>query len=228
MHCDSCSARNERTLNKLKGVRSASVNLATHSARVKFDESVLSEDTIHQAVIENGYGVLAQESAHDHKERARQELQSARTRAFLALLFAFPVVVLAMFNIDLPWAFRGHNASVWIEATLSAVVTLGFGWEFHIGMVRQARNLAANMDTLISLGTLAALLYSLWAMLAGEHHLYFETGAVIAALILLGRYFEARSRGRASEAIEKLMELGAKTAHVIRGDQELEVPIEDV
>src|ERR1700682_93597 len=189
MHCASCSVRNERTLNKLKGVRRASVNLATHSARVVFDESILSENAIHQAVVENGYGVLTQESAQDQKKRAQQELQSARMKAFLALLFAFPVVMLAMFNIELPWAFRGHNASVWVQALLSAVVILGFGWEFHIGMVRQACNLAANMDTLISLGTLAALLYSLWAMLTGEHHLYFETGAVIASLILLGRYF---------------------------------------
>jgi Cu+-exporting ATPase len=228
MHCASCSVRNERVLSKLKGVHSASVNLATHSARVEFDESVLSERAIHQAVVEGGYGVLTQESAQDHKERARRELQSARRKAFLALSFAFPVVVLAMFNIDLPWAFRGQNASVWIEAALSSVVILGFGREFHIGMVRQARNLAANMDTLISLGTLAALLYSLWAMLAGEHHLYFETGAVIAALILLGRYFEASSRGRASEAIEKLMELGAKTAHISRDGKEEDIPIEDV
>src|ERR1700682_566636 len=91
MHCASCSVRNERVLNKLEGVRSASVNLATHSARVEFDGSVLSEGAIHQAVVEGGYGVLTQESAQDHKERARHELQSARMKAFLALLFAFPV-----------------------------------------------------------------------------------------------------------------------------------------
>jgi P-type E1-E2 ATPase len=84
------------------------------------------------------------------------------------------------------------------------------------------------MDTLISLGTLAALFYSLWAMFAGEHHLYFETGAVIAALILLGRYFEARSRGQAGAAIEKLVELGAKTAHFVRDEEEYEIAIEDV
>ena len=228
MHCASCSARNERTLNKLTGVRSAAVNLATHSARVEFDESVLSESAIHQAVVDNGYGVLVSERAQDHKERAQKELRSARWRAFLALLFAFPVTLLAMFNIELPWMFQGHNASVWVQAVLSAVVILGIGWEFHSGMVRQARNLAANMDTLISLGTLAALFYSLWTMLAGEHHLYFETGAVIAALILLGRYFEARSRGRASEAIEKLIELGAKTAHLSQRGKEEDVPIEQV
>ena len=95
-------------------------------------------------------------------------------------------------------------------------------------MIAQTRNLAANMDTLISLGTLAALLYSLWGMWTGQPQLYFETGAVIAALILLGRYFEASSRGRAGEAIEKLMELGAKTARVIRNGDERDIPIEEV
>src|SRR5216684_4643035 len=228
MHCASCSARNERTLKKLKGVADATVNFATHSARVAFDESVISERTLHDVVIENGYGVLTPEFAEEHKEQTRRELQSARYRAFLALFFAAPVVALAMLNIELPWKFLGHNASIWIEAVLSALVILGLGWQFHVGMLRQARNMAANMDTLISLGTLAALFYSLWAMAAGEHHLYFETGAVIAALILLGRYFEARSRGQAGEAIEKLMELGAKTARVIRDGEDHDIAIDQV
>src|SRR5262249_5257060 len=102
------------------------------------------------------------------------------------------------------------------------------GADFHRGLVAQTRNLSANMDTLISLGTLAALGYSVWGMWNGAMHLYFETGVVIAALILLGRYFEARSRGQAGEAIAKLMELGAKTARVVRSGQELDVPVEEV
>ena len=114
--------------------------------------------------------------------------------------------------------------SVWIQAILSSIVILGLGWDFHRGMVAQARNFAANMDTLISLGTLAALFYSLWGMWTGHAHLYFETGAVIAALILLGRYFEARSRGQAGEAIEKLMELGAKSARLIEGGEARDIP----
>ena len=117
--------------------------------------------------------------------------------------------------------------SVWIQAVLSTVVVIGLGWEFHIGMLRQARLKSANMDTLISIGILAAIFYSIWAMIVGEE-LYFETGAVIAALILLGRYFEAKSRGQASEAIEKLLQLGAKTARLIDGNMEREVPIEAV
>ena len=228
MHCASCSVRNERTLKKLKGVRDATVNLATHSARVVFDESVVSERMLHETVIENGYQVLTADFADEHKEQARRELQSARQRAFLALILAVPVAALAMLDVELPWMFFGRNASLWIVAVLSAVVILGLGWQFHVGMLRQARNKAANMDTLISLGTLAALFYSIWVMIAGGHHLYFETGAVIAALILLGRYFEARSRGQASEAIEKLIELGAKTAHVSRGGKEEDIPIEEV
>jgi Cu+-exporting ATPase len=228
MHCASCAVRNERTLKKLRGVFDASVNLATHSARVEYDEAVVSVGVLHDVVVENGYQVLKLESAQDHKERARRELQSARQRAFLALLLAAPVAVLAMLDIELPWMLFGHNVSVWLQAVLSTTVILILGWQFHAGMLQQARTLSANMDTLISLGTLAALLFSIWAMLVGAHQLYFETGAVIAALILLGRYFEARSRGQASDAIEKLLELGAKTAHVQRDGGEQDIPIEEV
>jgi Cu+-exporting ATPase len=228
MHCASCAVRNERTLKKLKGVFDVTVNLATRSARVEYDDSVVSIGALHGVVVENGYQVLKPELAQDHKERARRELRSAKLRAFLALLLASPAAVLAMSNIELPWSLFGHNASVWVQAVLSTVVILVLGWQFHVGMLRQARTLSANMDTLISLGTLAALFFSLWAMLAGEHHLYFETGAVIAALILLGRYFEARSRGQASEAIEKLVELGAKTAHLSRDGTERDIPIDEV
>ena len=228
MHCASCSVRNERVLKKLKGVRSAAVNLATHTAHVEFDEAIVSEGTLHDAVTRNGYQVLTREYAQQHKDRVRQELRSARLRAFLALVLTFPVVVLAMFDIALPLTLFGRNASTWVEALLSTIVVLGLGWEFHSGMVRQARNWSANMDTLISLGTLAALFYSAWGMVAGESHLYFETGAVIAALILLGRYFEAKSRGQAGEAIEKLIELGAKTAHLSREGKEEDIPIEQV
>jgi P-type Cu+ transporter len=227
MHCAACAVRNERTLRKIPGVREANVNLGTRRARVDFDETAVSETALHEAIVESGYEVLADE-AGDHRQQARQELQNARRRALLAIVFAAPVTLLAMSDIALPWSYVGRNASIWIEAIFSSVIILGLGLDFHRGMLLQARNFAANMDTLISLGTLAALLYSLWGMFVGSPHLYFETGAVIAALILLGRYFEARSRGQAGEAIEKLMELGAKTARVIRDGQEQDIPIDQV
>ena len=227
MHCASCAARNERALQKIPGVREANVNLGTRSARVEFDEAAVSETALHEAIVENGYEVLVG-GTDAHRQQARDEVQTARQRALFAIALAVPVVLLAMGDIALPWVFLGRNASVWVQAILSSVIILGLGQDFHRGMLRQASNFAANMDTLISLGTLAALFYSLWGMFAGSPHLYFETGAVIAALILLGRYFEARSRGQAGEAIEKLMDLGAKTARVIRSGQEQDIPIDQV
>src|ERR1700730_9229045 len=227
MHCAACAIRNERTLIKTPGVREASVNLGTRRARVEFDETAVSEAALREAVVDNGYEVLDDDAA-DHRQLLREEVQTARWRAAAAIVLAAPVMLLAMSDIALPWTYLGRNASAWIEAVLSTIVILGLGWDFHRGMLMQARNGAANMDTLISLGTLAALLYSLWGMFVGNPHLYFEPGAVIAALILLGRYFEARSRGQAGDAIEKLMELGAKTARGIRNGQEHEIPIEQV
>jgi len=112
MHCASCSARNERTLKKLQGVRDATVNFATHSARVVFDESVVTERALHDVVVQNGYEVLTAEFADAHKDRARRELQSARQRAYIAVVLAVPVMALAMFDVALPWTILGHNASV--------------------------------------------------------------------------------------------------------------------
>src|SRR3989344_7043495 len=212
MHCASCVTLNERVLKKIKGVKDASVNFGTHSATVEYDENQASEKMLHEAIIKNGYKVLAEGSMHEHKEQSRKELVLSKRKAFLALSLAAPALVLAMFMIDLPFSFAGHNASIWIQAVLSSVVILYFGWEFHIGIFKQLRLKSSNMDTLISIGTLAALVYSFWAVASGNPDLYFETGAIIAALILLGRYFEAKTRGQASEAIEKLLQLGAKTA----------------
>jgi Cu+-exporting ATPase len=228
MHCAACAVRNERVLRKIPGVLEANVNLGTRRARIAFDETAVTEAALRGAVADNGYEVLADGDASDPRQLAKEEVRTAKQRAFWAIALGAPVMVLAMADIQLPWMYLGLNLSIWLQAILSSIVILGLGFDFHRGMVAQARNLAANMDTLISLGTLAALLYSLWGLWIGSHHLYFETGAVIAALILLGRYFEARSRGQAGEAIGKLMELGAKTARVIEGDTERDIPIEQV
>jgi P-type Cu+ transporter len=227
MHCAACANRNERALRALAGVHEAAVNFALRNARVEFDPAVVSERALHEAVIANGFQVLANALAEENKARADKELRQARTRATAALLLSAPVMLLAMLEIMLPWSWRGLNASIWLQAVLSSIVILGLGWSFHQGMARLAVRGAANMDTLISLGALSALAYSVWGMIA-DLHLYFETGAVITALILLGRYFEARSRGQASAAIEKLLDLGVKTARVIRDGREQDVAIDDV
>lgn len=227
MHCASCVLRNEKSLKKIKGVAAASVNFGTHSATVEFDESIVNEKSLYEAVIKNGYKVLTEELMGQHKEMIKKELTQTKRLAYSAILLSLPAVILTMFSVELPFAAFGYNASIWIQAILSAIVIIVLGWEFHTGMIRQARTKSANMDTLVSLGILAALFYSVWAMMYG-HDLYFETGAVITALILLGRYFEAKSRGQASEAVEKLLQLGAKTARLIDGNTEREIPVEKV
>lgn len=227
MHCSSCSIRNENAIKKLKGVKDASVNFGTHSATVTYDESLVTEGSIYDAVIKNGYKVLTEELMKDHGHETMLEMNEAKRKSVLAISLAVPILILAMFNIVLPWNLGELNLSIWIQAVFSSFIILVLGWEFHKGMLTQAKRGNANMDTLVSIGILAALIYSIWAMIT-NNHLYFETGALIAALILLGRYFEARSRGQASQAIEKLLELGAKTARVIRDDKEINVPIEEV
>lgn len=230
MHCASCAVKNEAALKKISGVQNASVNFATKMAHVEFDETKTQEKMFHQVIIKNGYTVeTGTHSAHEHKEKNAQELRRAKQKALIALVLAAPALLIAMFQIKFGIILLTYDLSIWLQATLSTIVILGIGWEFHKGMAQQTRSLSANMDTLISLGTLAALIYSIWAMATGNtKDLYFETGAIITALILLGRFFEAKSRGQASEAIEKLLQLGAKTARIIENGKEREIAIENV
>ncbi|MBI2484374.1 heavy metal translocating P-type ATPase [Candidatus Uhrbacteria bacterium] len=228
MHCASCQVRNERSLKKITGVQEASVNFATHTARVSYDESLVTERDLHAAIIKNGYTVLTEESSALHREATLAEMKHAKSLAFFSILLAAPTVLLAMLAIDLRTQIASRDLSVWLQAGLASIVILGFGWQFHRGMITQALRLSATMDTLISLGTLSAFFYSAWALSLGREDLYFEIGAAITSLILLGRYFEAKSRGRASAAIEKLIQLGAKTARLVEGAAEREIPIETV
>jgi Cu+-exporting ATPase len=218
-----CTARRvlrgtKKSLRQVAGVTDAAVNLATATAHVTYDEARANEHALHQAIEANGYTVGPAHSAHDH---AKESAQAAGRRAAAALVLTAPVMVLAMSGVSGP-------VSILLQAVLSSVVVLILGFPFHRQAVTMLRQCAADMDSLISLGTLAALLYSFWALATNEPATYFETGATVAALILLGRYFEAKSRGAASEAIKKLMQLGAKTARRLEAGVEREVAIEAV
>ncbi len=234
MHCASCVTRNENSLNKLTGVKSASVNYAMRSASVEFDETQVSEHDLYKAVEKNGYHVEMhshhrQEIEHKHGGMAgEKEVSSARNKAIVSLVFAVPTLVLAMMKINLPWQIGFLNASIWLQAILSVITVFIVGKEFHIMTLKLLRQFAANMDTLISLGTASAMAFSFWAMFAGRQEFYFETAAIITAFLLLGRYLEAKSRGQASQAISKLMQLGAKSAHLIKDGNISEIAIEQV
>jgi len=228
MHCASCVILNEQAIKSVKGVQNASVNFASRHAAVEFDETMANEKEIFDAVAKNGYKAeMLGDSMHQHMSQ-QKEVAEIRNRAFSAIFTATIVVVLAMGNIRFGFPIAGIDASLLVQAVLSAIVIFFFGKEFHMGTIKKARSFRADMDTLVSMGTTAAFLFSVYGMIAGTKDSYFETGAVIAALILLGRYFEAKSRGAAGAAIEKLMQLEAKSARVIRNGKEQEIPIAEV
>jgi heavy metal translocating P-type ATPase len=213
MHCASCAARNEKALRQVSGVSEASVNFATHTATVEYDPAVASEHHLHEAIVAQGYKVMDATSAHQHHELERKEIEVARRRALWALALAAPVMVLAMLG-----------RLVYVQAVVSAFVTFWLGRQFHVGAWRQLRLGASSMDTLISLGTTVAWVSSAVALFT-RGSIYFETAAVVTALILLGEWLEERSRGAASAAVSKLLELGVKSA---RYEDGREAPIAEV
>jgi P-type Cu+ transporter len=217
MTCAGCATRIERRLNALEGVE-ASVNLATELAAVRYDSNRIAVSDLVRAVEEAGYSVGSAD-ATGAEERAR----GVRRRLVLAAALTAPVAVLAMVP---PLQADGWE---WIAFALATPVVLWAGYGFHRAAVLNLRHRAATMDTLVSLGTLAAWGWSAVALLFVEGaHTYFEVAAVITTLILLGRYLEARARHRSGAAIRALLELGAKEAHVLRGGEEVAVPIADV
>lgn len=243
MHCASCVVRNERALKKVPGVTDASVNFALKQATVTYDEHTASHEEMAKVVKSIGYEAEMPSGHHADHEIASSsgtprndtedhahhgEVADAKKKAVWALVLAAPAAVIGMAGLEFGQELYGYTLSMWFVAAVSAVIILGIGWQFHRGMLKDVRHLSPGMDTLISIGTLAALFYSVWAMWRGTKDLYFETGAIITALILLGKFFEARSTGQASTAVRKLLELGAKTARVISNGKEMEVPVEQV
>ncbi len=219
MTCASCAARIEKKLNKVDGVE-ATVNFATEQATVHCDPAV-PVDALIGAVDSAGYTARLSTAAHghDHDEPARVLWR----RLVVAIVLTVPTALLAMVP---PLRFSGWE---WIALVLSTPVVFWCGVGFHRAALKSARHLAATMDTLISIGTLAAWLWSTIVLVAGlDADTYFEVAAVITTLILLGRYLEARAKGRSSEAIRKLLELGAKEARLLRDGEEVLVPVAEL
>ncbi|HET7743925.1 MAG TPA: heavy metal translocating P-type ATPase [Gaiellaceae bacterium] len=220
MTCASCVARVERKLNTLDGVE-ATVNFATERATVRCDESVEVGELV-AAVEAAGYHAHPVEDAggHHHHE---EPIDVLRRRLAVAVALTAPVAALAMIP---PLHFSGWE---WVALALSTPVVFWSGAGFHRVALQAARHLTATMDTLISLGTLAAYSWSVVVLVGGlAEDTYFEVAAVITTLILLGRYLEALAKRRSGEAIRALLELGAKEAHMLRDRAEIDVSIEDV
>ncbi len=220
MTCASCAARIERTLNKVEGVE-ATVNFATETASVSFDPALVAPGQLSAAVERIGYHAHPRDeqagegAAHEHDAKPLQLL--------VALVLSLPLLLLAMIP---PLQFTGWQ---WLSLALATPVVFWSGAQFHRAALLNARHGAATMDTLVSLGTLAAWTWSSVVLVAGiDEDVYFEAAAVITALILLGRYFEARAKRRSGAAIRALLELGAKEARLLRDGKEVSVPAEQL
>ncbi|MFI6276515.1 heavy metal translocating P-type ATPase [Streptomyces sp. NPDC050988] len=246
MTCASCAVRVEKKLNRMDGV-TATVNYATEKAKVSYAQGVLVTDLI-ATVVKTGY--TAEEPPPPRTETPEAdageaverdpELSSLRERLTVSVLLALPVVLLSMVP-----ALQFDNWQ-WLALTLAAPVVVWGGLPFHRAAFTNARHGAATMDTLVSVGTLAAFGWSLWALFLGDagmegmrdegfsltvsrtegsSAIYLEVAAGVVALILLGRYLEARSKRRAGAALRALMELGSKDVSVVRDGREVRVPV---
>jgi Cu+-exporting ATPase len=247
MSCAACARRIEQALSKSPGVWKAGVNFATSKATIEYDSNVTGVSQLIDGVRAVGYDATAPvqtPTAADVQEAAdRTEYRNLRRKFWIAAAISLPVLVIAMSHGRIAWLnFPGVN---WLQLALTTPVVLYCGAQFYRGAWAALRHGAADMNTLIAVGTGAAYLYSVAATIApgffadtaaaGAHHapgsavpVYFEAASVIIALILLGRMLESRAKGNTSAAIRRLIGLQAKTARVIRNGTEEDIPVEEV
>ncbi|MGD8850173.1 MAG: heavy metal translocating P-type ATPase [Anaerolineales bacterium] len=230
---DNDARRLEQALLAREGVVEVQINLATERARVRYIPTVVSQMDLRTTVREAGFEALEVEGEIEDVERkARQrEINHQRQLLITGLIFTVPLFIFSMardFGL-LPPAIAQASWAPWLMFVLATPVQFYVGWQYYDGAYKALRNGSANMDVLIAMGSSAAYFYSLPVVLGLiGGHVYFETSAVIITLIVLGKFLEARAKGRTSEAIKKLMELRARTARIVRAGEALEVPIEEV
>jgi Cu+-exporting ATPase len=234
MTCAACAARIEKTLNDIDGVEAA-VNYATETAMVAFDGEAQSKEVVLQAISNIGYSAHAVDDESFDEDLSRS-LRVAQLRLLVSLVFSVPVVLLSMVS---SFQFDGWQ---WWAMALAAPVVTWCAWPFHRTAFKNALRGASSMDTLISVGVIAATSWSVWAMvfgdaldtmhsmggltmdMPGQSHVYFEVGATVTAFILLGRFLEMRAKNSAGDALRSLLAMGAKYATVLRDGQEVSIP----
>jgi P-type Cu+ transporter len=238
MHCAACVDKVERALRRVPGVETASVNLATERASVAWDPARADAEALATAVAAAGYELAEASSAapgttEDREQAARAvEQHRLRTRVLVGAALSVPIVLGSMPEI-FPWA-PAWLRDPWTLLLLATPVQFWVGADFHRGFLRDLRHRSASMSTLVSLGTNAAYFFSLAVTLWPHRFMalgampYFETSAVVITLVALGRWLEARARGRTSDAIRRLVALAPRTARVVRDGVEVDVPTSDV
>ena len=230
MTCSSCVKTIERALKSVPGVISANVNFATERAIVEFIPNLTNKELLIKSVKDSGYNAIDESKLDKEKEKSDKEIIHLKVKLALGVALSVPIIILSMGISSFQW----KNLILLI---LTIPIQFLVGLQFLKGAVKTAIHLRANMDTLVALGTLTAFTYStiitineitIGFNIENVYHIYFEASAVVITLILLGKYLEARAKGKTSEAIKKLMGLQAKFARVIRDNNEIDLPIEEV
>ncbi|HHW54020.1 heavy metal translocating P-type ATPase [Acinetobacter towneri] len=240
MTCASCVTRVEKALKKVPGVEQANVNLATEHAWIQPNATVSSQDLI-RAIQKAGYDAkLLQHDSNEQHDKKNLEQQQLKRDLVISLILALPVFILEMGSHMIPafhmWVMHniGQQQSWLIQFALTTLVLLLPGRRFYQKGIPALLHFAPDMNSLVAVGTLAAYSFSLVATFMpqllpeGTVHVYYEAAAVIVSLILLGRYFEAKAKGRTSQAIQHLIGMQAKTARIHRDGQIIEVPVAEV
>ncbi|NTV45060.1 MAG: heavy metal translocating P-type ATPase [Chlorobiales bacterium] len=245
MHCASCVARVEKSLQNVAGVKSAVVNLTLENATVEYTPSLVNRDALKHAVEDAGYGIAEPEAALSSEEkpadvtedRKAKEYRILKIRLIFSAILTAIIMSLSMVSM-IPAVHHKLNMNVvnYVLLVLTIPVMVWSGREFYIAAWKGLKHFSANMDTLIAVGTGSAFLYSaavtiipnLFSSIGRSNDVYFDTTATIITLILFGRVMEARAKARASDAIKKLIALGAKTARIVRDGKEMEIPIDRV
>ena len=229
---DNDARRLEKAISKLDGVIESTVTLANEKAKIKYVPTIINQSDLRKVIKLAGFeAVELGGEAEDAEAKAREvEINQQRKLLLTGLAFTLPLFIFSMardFDLLPMWAHDSWaNYLLWALAT---PVQFYVGWQYYVGAYKSLRNGAANMDVLIAMGSSVAYFYSVLTLFGFfPGHLYFETSATIITLIRVGKYLEARAKGRTSDAIKKLMGLRARTARIEREGHEMEVPVDDV
>ncbi|XVL26188.1 heavy metal translocating P-type ATPase [Staphylococcus equorum] len=233
MTCAACSNRIEKVLNRDAGVEHANVNLTTENATIAYNPEMTSIDDLIKKIQKIGYDAKPKQAASEKSSQKEQELKHKRTKLIISAILAAPLLLtmfVHLFGMQIPHIFMNP----WFQFALATPVQFIIGWQFYVGAYKNLRNGSANMDVLVALGTSAAYFYSLYEMIKWLNltnytpHLYFETSAVLITLILFGKYLETRAKTQTTNALSELLNLQAKEARVLRNQEELMIPLNEV
>ncbi len=224
MHCVNCANNIMKKLNMTKGIKYNNVNFSSEKAKIEYDGNIIIEENVVKIIENLGYkaSTIDIENTEREKIEKAKELYNMKKLLLISAALSIPTLIISMFLMDLP-------GKAYILLALSTPVQFGIGYYFYRGMFLALRNKTANMDTLIAIGTSTAYFFSVYSMLTNPMaELYFEVSAILITLVILGKYLEALAKGRASEAISKLINLSPKKARVIRNGKEMTIAIDDV